>query len=428
MLIAALVVSFVLFVAIGIPIAFAMGAASVTFLLFEGRLPLALIAQRLFAGIDSFPLMAVPFFIFAGLLMDSGGISARLVKLALVLIGHVRGGLAMVVMLAEMFFSGISGSTTADISAIGSTMIPAMRRAGYPPERAAAIVAAASSMGVLIPPCIMMVVLGSLVNISIGRLFIAGFLPSAVMVIGLMGLITYQARRGILPPSEVRAERGAIYSAFKNSALALLLPVIIFGGILFGIATPTEIAAIGAVYALVVSLFIYREVSWRDLYKICEQTIILTGAALLLIGLAMTFSWILASQQTPAAIAQLMTMIGGGSIGFLLLSIVIFLIAGVFLEGLPALIILMPILLPVAERVGIDPLHFGILAIGTVGVGIFLPPIGIGLLLSAGIAQCSMRSVTKVFMPYLLVLIFSLVIIALIPAITLILPKLLMDG
>lgn len=427
MLIAALVVSFVLFVAIGIPIAFAMGAASVTFLLFEGRLPLALIAQRLFAGIDSFPLMAVPFFIFAGLLMDSGGISARLVKLALVLIGHVRGGLAMVVMLAEMFFSGISGSTTADISAIGSTMIPAMRRAGYPPERAAAIVAAASSMGVLIPPCIMMVVLGSLVNISIGRLFIAGFLPSAVMVIGLMGLITYQARRGILPPSEVRAERGAIYSAFKNSALALLLPVIIFGGILFGIATPTEIAAIGAVYALVVSLFIYREVSWRDLYKICEQTIILTGAALLLIGLAMTFSWILASQQTPAAIAQLMTMIGGGSIGFLLLSIVIFLIAGVFLEGLPALIILMPILLPVAERVGIDPLHFGILAIGTVGVGIFLPPIGIGLLLSAGIAQCSMRSVTKVFMPYLLVLIFSLVIIALIPAITLILPKLLMD-
>ncbi len=427
MLIAALVISFIAFVAIGIPIAFAMGAASVTFLMLEGRLPLALIAQRLFAGIDSFPLMAVPFFIFAGLLMDSGGISARLVTLARVLIGHVRGGLAMVVMLAEMFFSGISGSTTADISAIGSTMIPAMRRAGYSPERAAAIVAAASSMGVLIPPCIMMVVLGSLVNISIGRLFIAGFLPSAVMVIGLMALITYQARRGILPPSELRATRGEIYAAFKDSALALLLPVIIFGGILLGIATPTEIAAIGAIYALVVSLFIYREVTWRDLHEICEQTIILTGAALLLIGLAMTFSWILASQQTPAAIAHFMSIIGGGSVGFLLLSIIIFLIAGVFLEGLPALIILMPILLPVAERVGVDPLHFGILAIGTVGVGIFLPPIGIGLLLSAGIARCSMRSVTKVFMPYLLVLILSLVIIALIPAITLVLPKLLMD-
>jgi tripartite ATP-independent transporter DctM subunit len=427
MLIAALVISFIAFVAIGIPIAFAMGAASVTFLMLEGRLPLALIAQRLFAGIDSFPLMAVPFFIFAGLLMDSGGISARLVTLARVLIGHVRGGLAMVVMLAEMFFSGISGSTTADISAIGSTMIPAMRRAGYSPERAAAIVAAASSMGVLIPPCIMMVVLGSLVNISIGRLFIAGFLPSAVMVVGLMALITYQARRGILPPSELRATRREISAAFKDSALALLLPVIIFGGILLGIATPTEIAAIGAVYALVVSLFIYREVSWRNLHEICEQTIILTGAALLLIGLAMTFSWILASQQTPAAIAHFMSIIGGGSVGFLLLSIIIFLIAGVFLEGLPALIILMPILLPVAERVGVDPLHFGILAIGTVGVGIFLPPIGIGLLLSAGIARCSMRSVTKVFMPYLLVLMLSLVIIALIPAITLVLPKLLMD-
>ena len=427
MLIALLVGSFIVPVAIGIPIAYSMGIASIFFLLAEGRLPLALVAQRLFAGIDSFPLMAVPFFIFAGLLMDTGGISARLVSLARVLIGHVRGGLAMVVMLAEIFFSGISGSTTADISAIGSAMIPAMRRAGYTPQRAAAIVAAASSMGVLIPPCIMMVVLGSLVNISIGRLFVAGLLPAAVMVIGLMGLIVHQARGGILPPSEARAPKGAGWRAFKDALLALLLPVIIFGGILLGVATPTEIAAVAAVYAIVVSVFVYKEVNARDLWEIAEYTIILTGAALLLIGLAMTFSWILASQQTPAAIAQLMLSMGGGATGFLLISIVVFLIAGVFLEGLPALIILMPILLPVAERVGVDPLHFGILAIGTVGVGIFLPPIGIGLLLSAGIAGASVSSVSRVFMPYLLVLIVSLIVIALVPSITLILPRLLMD-
>ena len=427
MLIALLVGAFIVLVAMGIPIAYSMGIASIFFLLAEGRLPLALVAQRLFAGIDSFPLMAVPFFIFAGLLMDSGGISARLVALARVLIGHVRGGLAMVVMLAEVFFSGISGSTTADISAIGSTMIPAMRRAGYSPQRAAAIVAAASSMGVLIPPCIMMVVLGSLVNISIGRLFVAGFLPAAVMVIGLMALIVVQARRGILPPSESRAPQGAGWRAFKDSALALLLPVIIFGGILLGIATPTEIAAVAAVYALVVSVFIYKEVDARGLWKVAESTIVLTGAAMLLIGLAMTFSWILASQQTPAAIAKLMLSIGGGGTGFLMVSVVVFLIAGVFLEGLPALIILMPILLPVAERMGVDPLHFGILAIGTVGVGIFLPPIGIGLLLSAAIAGASLGSVSRIFTPYLLVLIASLIVIALFPSITLILPRLLLD-
>lgn len=427
MLIALLVGAFIVLVAMGIPIAYSMGIASIFFLLAEGRLPLALVAQRLFAGIDSFPLMAVPFFIFAGLLMDSGGISARLVALARVLIGHVRGGLAMVVVLAEVFFSGISGSTTADISAIGSTMIPAMRRAGYSPQRAAAIVAAASSMGVLIPPCIMMVVLGSLVNISIGRLFVAGFLPAAVMVIGLMALIVVQARRGILPPSESRAPQGAGWRAFKDSALALLLPVIIFGGILLGIATPTEIAAVAAVYALLVSVFIYKEVDARGLWKVAESTIVLTGAAMLLIGLAMTFSWILASQQTPAAIAQLMLSIGGGGTGFLMVSVVVFLIAGVFLEGLPALIILMPILLPVAERMGVDPLHFGILAIGTVGVGIFLPPIGIGLLLSAAIAGASLGSVSRIFTPYLLVLIASLIVIALFPSITLILPRLLLD-
>jgi|LauGreDrversion4_2_1035121.scaffolds.fasta_scaffold210217_2 C4-dicarboxylate transporter DctM subunit len=427
MLIALLVGAFIVLVAMGIPIAYSMGIASIFFLLAEGRLPLALVAQRLFAGIDSFPLMAVPFFIFAGLLMDTGGISARLVALARVMIGHVRGGLAMVVMLAEVFFSGISGSTTADISAIGSAMIPAMRRAGYSPQRAAAIVAAASSMGVLIPPCIMMVVLGSLVNISIGRLFVAGFLPAAVMVIGLMALIVVQARRGILPPSEARAPRGAGWRAFKDSLLALLLPVIIFGGILLGIATPTEIAAVAAVYALVVSVFIYKEVDARGLWKVAESTIVLTGAAMLLIGLAMTFSWILASQQTPAAVAQLMLSVGGGGTGFLLVSVVVFLIAGVFLEGLPALIILMPILLPVAERMGVDPLHFGILAIGTVGVGIFLPPIGIGLLLSSAIAGASLGSVSRVFTPYLLVLIASLIVIALFPSITLILPRLLLD-
>jgi C4-dicarboxylate transporter DctM subunit len=425
MLIAILGVAFIGLVVIGVPIAFAMGLASILFLIVEGHLPLALVAQRLFSGVDSFPLMAVPFFVFAGLLMDAGGISARLVALAKALVGHIRGGLALVVMVAEVFFSGISGSTTADISAIGSTLIPAMRRAGYTPAQAAAIVAAASSMGVLIPPCIMMVVLGSLVNISIGDMFLAGFLPAAVMAIGLMGLVYWQARRGVLPPSETRASRSEKWTAVKQSVLALLMPVIIFGGIIAGVATPTEIAAVGALYALVVSVFVYREVDLRGLVDVLERTVVLTGAALFLIGLATTFSWILASQQVPAAISSAMTSIGGGAPVFLLLSTVVFLIAGVFLEGLPALIVLMPILLPVSQSLGIDSLHYGILAIGAVGVGIFLPPIGIGLLLSAEIAGIGMGKVSRAFAPYLLVLLLSLVVIALVPWITLIVPHLL---
>ena len=425
MLIGLLVASFIGFVVIGVPIAFAMGLASIAFLAVEGNLPLALVAQRLFSGIDSFPLMAVPFFVFAGLLMDVGGISERLVALAKALVGHIRGGLAMVVMVAEVFFSGISGSTTAVISAIGSTLIPAMRRAGYTPAQAAAIVGAASSMGVLIPPCIMMVVLGSLVNISIGDLFLAGFLPSAVMAFGLMALVYWQARRGILPPSEEKATRGQVLKAVKESTLALLMPVIIFGGIIAGVATPTEIAAVGALYAVVVSVFVYREVDWRGLGDVFERTVVLTGAALALIGLATTFSWILASQQVPAGIANLMTSIGGGVTVFLLLSTVVFLLAGVFLEGLPALIVLMPILLPVAQSMGINSLHYGILAIGAVGVGIFLPPIGIGLLLSADIAGAGMGRVSRAFMPYLAVLLLSLVVIALVPWITTIVPDLL---
>ena len=425
MLIGLLVASFIGFVVIGVPIAFAMGLASIAFLAVEGNLPLALVAQRLFSGIDSFPLMAVPFFVFAGLLMDVGGISERLVALAKALVGHIRGGLAMVVMVAEVLFWGISGSTTADISAIGSTLIPAMRRAGYTPAQAAAIVGAASSMGVLIPPCIMMVVLGSLVNISIGDLFLAGFLPSAVMAFGLMALVYWQARRGILPPSEEKATRGQVLKAVKESTLALLMPVIIFGGIIAGVATPTEIAAVGALYAVVVSVFVYREVDWRGLGDVFERTVVLTGAALALIGLATTFSWILASQQVPAGIANLMTSIGGGVTVFLLLSTVVFLLAGVFLEGLPALIVLMPILLPVALSMGINSLHYGILAIGAVGVGIFLPPIGIGLLLSADIAGAGMGRVSRAFLPYLAVLLLSLVVIALVPWITTIVPDLL---
>ena len=412
MLLSVMVLLFLALVVIGVPIAFAMAMASSMFIFAEGRVPLALITQRLFSGVDSFPLMAVPFFILSGLVMDSGGISRRLIRLAKSLVGHIRGGLAMVVTVAEIFFSGISGSTTADISAIGSTLIPAMRKAGYTAEQAAAIVAGAASMGVLIPPCIMMVVLGSMVNISVGKLFIAGFLPGLLMAAGLLALIYFQARRGILPDARDPFSWREIAGSLSDSLLALLLPVIIFGGILLGVATPTEIAAVAAVYSVAISAFAYKELDWPGLLHALEQTTVLTGVALLLIGFASTFSWILASQQVPAAIAGLMLSISREPWVFMALSVAVFLLAGVFLEGLPAIIVLVPILLPLSTTLGIDPIHYAIVAIGAVGVGIFMPPLGIGILLAAALADRRVDQVGRDFIPYFLTLTFALIVIA----------------
>ena len=412
MLLSVMVLLFLALVVIGVPIAFAMAMASSMFIFAEGRVPLALITQRLFSGVDSFPLMAVPFFILSGLVMDSGGISRRLIRLAKSLVGHIRGGLAMVVTVAEIFFSGISGSTTADISAIGSTLIPAMRKAGYTAEQAAAIVAGAASMGVLIPPCIMMVVLGSMVNISVGKLFIAGFLPGLLMAAGLLALIYFQARRGLLPDARDPFSWREIAGSLSDSLLALLLPVIIFGGILLGVATPTEIAAVAAVYSVAISAFAYKELDWPGLLHALEQTTVLTGVALLLIGFASTFSWILASQQVPAAIAGLMLSISREPFVFMALSVAVFLLAGVFLEGLPAIIVLVPILLPISTTLGIDPIHYAIVAIGAVGVGIFMPPLGIGILLAAALADRRVDQVGRVFIPYFLTLTLVLIVIA----------------
>ena len=424
MLLSVMVLLFLALVVIGVPIAFAMAMASSMFIFAEGRVPLALITQRLFSGVDSFPLMAVPFFILSGLVMDSGGISRRLIRLAKSLVGHIRGGLAMVVTVAEIFFSGISGSTTADISAIGSTLIPAMRKAGYTAEQAAAIVAGAASMGVLIPPCIMMVVLGSMVNISVGKLFIAGFLPGLLMAAGLLALIYFQARRGLLPDARDPFSWREIAGSLSDSLLALLLPVIIFGGILLGVATPTEIAAVAAVYSVAISAFAYKELDWPGLLHALEQTTVLTGVALLLIGFASTFSWILASQQFPAAIAGLMLSISREPWVFMALSVAVFLLAGVFLEGLPAIIVLVPILLPISTTLGIDPIHYAIVAIGAVGVGIFMPPLGIGILLAAALADRRVDQVGRVFIPYFLTLTLALIVIAYVQLLSTWLPSL----
>jgi C4-dicarboxylate transporter DctM subunit len=413
--------SFIALVAINVPIAFSMGLASILGLLLQGNIPLVIVPQKIFTGSDSFPLLAVPFFILAGGLMDTGGISFRLVNLARALVGHFRNGLGMVSIVSEIFFSGISGSTAADTAAIGSIMIPAMNQAGYSLARATAIVCAACGMGILVPPCIAMVVYGGVANVSIGALFAGGFLPAFVMASALMTLLYIQARRAGVPPTQWSGTK-LLAKAFKESLLALFMPVIIFGGILGGICTPTEAAVLAVLYGLVISMFIYREITLPKLAEILLETGIITGKVMIMVGMASVFAWILSREQVPIALAHFIQSMGGGKIAFLFLINIAFLFLGAILEGVPAIIMTVPILLPIATQFGIDPVHFGIILIANMGIGLFLPPVGLGVFIGCSIGKVTIAEVTKPLLPYLGVNFVIVLFITYWPWLTLVIP------
>lgn len=419
-----LTVAFLAFVAMNVPIAFSMGLSSIVGLLLKGDIPLVIMPQKIFTGCDSFPLLAVPLFILAGTLMDTGGISQRLVNLAQALVGHFRNGLGMVSIVAEIFFSGISGSTAADTAAIGSIMIPTMTQAGYPPARATAIVCAACGMGILVPPCIAMVVYGGLANTSIGALFAGGFLPAFLMAAALMVQLNIQARRSGWAPGRFGGLQ-PLLKAFKESLLALFMPIIIFGGILGGICTPTEAAVLAVVYGLVVSVFVYREITLGQLRDVLLETGVVTGQVMIMVGMATVFGWILSREQVPQALAGVISDLGGGRILFLLLINISFLFLGAVLEGVPALVMTVPILLPLATQFGIDPVHFGIILIANMGIGLFLPPIGLGVFIGCSIGQVSISEIVKPLMPYLAMNFTMVLLITYWPWLTLVLPNLL---
>jgi len=417
-------ITFITLVAINVPIAFSMGFASILGLLMKGNIPLVIVPQKIFTGSDSFPLLAVPFFILAGALMDTGGISLRLVNLARALVGHFRNGLGMVSIVSEIFFSGISGSTAADTAAIGSIMIPAMNQAGYAPARSTAIVCAACGMGILVPPCIAMVVYGGVANVSIGALFAGGFLPAFAMASALMIQLNIQARRAAVAPGQWPGIK-PLAKAFKESLLALLMPIIIFGGILGGICTPTEAAVLAVAYGLVISMFVYREINLAKLGEILLETGIVTGKVMIMVGMASVFAWILTREQVPQALANFIHSMGGGKILFLFLINIAFLFLGAVLEGVPALIMTVPILLPIAAQFGIDPIHFGIILIANMGIGLFLPPVGLGVFIGCSIGRITVSEVAKPLLPYLGVNFAVVLLITYWPWLTLVIPKLL---
>ncbi len=413
---------FVGLLVLGSPIAFSMGLASVAALAIDGNVPLVIVAQRIATGSQNFAWLAIPLFILAGSLMDTGGITIRLVRLSQALVGWVRGGLGMVVVVGEIFFSGISGSSIADVSAIGAILIPPMVKAGYKKPYAVALVSGATAMGMLIPPCLLMVVLGVMTNLSIGALFMAGFIPGFVMALGLLGVIAVQARRGGISDTVHMTwrERGA---ALADSLLALMMPVIIFGGILGGVVTATEAAVLAVAYGFIIGVFVYREIKPHHLRKMLVDTAVTTGVVMLLVGTATVFSWILATQQVPQMLGQWMRSVSSDQWVFLLISLVVFLLFGTVLEGMPALIILIPILMPIAKSFGVDPLHYAILSIAAAGIALFSPPFGVGLFVACTIGKVEMTEVVRPFIPFLLVLVAALLVIAFVPWFTLVLPK-----
>jgi C4-dicarboxylate transporter DctM subunit len=420
--IAVLLVAFVVLLLASVPIAIAMGAASLVAVLIVGQIPPIVIVQRMYSGVDSFVLLAVPLFILAGSLMEAGGISARLVQLARVLVGHVRGGLGMVVMVAEYLFSGLSGSVAADVSAIGSLLVPAMVKAGYSKPDSVCIVSAASAMGILVPPCIQMIVIASITGSSIAALFMAGFLPAMVMAALLMALVYALARMNDWP-ADAKATLGQIVRAALGALIPLGMPIIIFGCIFLGVTTPTEAGALAVVYALVVGRFVYGELQWKDLPGIFARCAITTAAVSLLIATSSAFAWLMAMQYVPNMLLDWFHAISDSPTVFMLLSAAAFILLGAVLEGIPALLILMPTLAPSVKAFGISQLHFDILAVAGTGIGLFLPPIGIGVLIAVAFTNVDLTQVMRAFAPYLVVLCIGMLVIVFFPGLVLWLPQ-----
>lgn len=424
MIFALLFSAFCALIALSVPIGFSMGAASLLAILYKGGMPLTIMAQKMFTGLDSFPLLAVPFFILAGCFMETGGISTRLVQFASVLVGHISGGLAHVVILGTLFFSGVSGSSAADTAAIGSIMIPSMIKRGFPRPLATAIVASAGGMGVLVPPCIIMVLFGIAANVSIGYLFAAGFLPAALAGLCLMAMAYLVAKREGLP-TEKRASLPEVARGAFRAIPPMLMPVIILGGILSGIFTATESAVVAVVYGAFLSMAVYRELHLRDVPRLLVTSAKLTGMVMLVVGMCMTFAWIVTIERIPQTITEWMVGVSREPWVFLVLANLLLLLVGMFIDATPAIITFTPILFPVAVKLGVDPVHFGVVMVANLGVGFVTPPVGSCLFVASAIGGVKVDQVIRPLLPFIGVMIVALVLITYWPSMTLFIPRVL---
>lgn len=405
-----LIISLLVLFAINTPIAIAIGVASVTAILVQGDFNLMMVVQRMYSGTDSFHLMAVPLFMFTGTIMEAGGISQRIIDFANALVGWLPGGLAAVTIVSAMFFAGISGSAAADAAAVGAILIPAMKKSGYDSDFAAAVQASGGSIGVIIPPSIPMIIFGFLTGASIGRLFAAGILPGIMIGISLICVATFISWKNGYSSTATFSVSGT-WKAFKRSLLALGAPIIILGGILLGIFTATESAAIAVVYALVVGMFVYRKIKIKDLMPLFVNGAITSAIVMFIIATASVFSWIAAIEDIPAQLAGTLLGLSDNPIILLLLINVILLIAGTFIETTAALILLVPMITAMAPALGIDIIQLGVIVVTNLAIGMLTPPMGICLIVSCSISNDTIAAISRRIMPFLGILIVDLMII-----------------
>jgi len=420
-----LVISFFAALAVAVPVSFALIVSTVVYLIsMGGDISFALIPQRLVRGTDSFVLLAVPFFVLAGNLMNAAGITGSLVRFAQVLVGHFRGGLAHVNVVCCMFFAGCTGAAVAETTAVGSVLIPAMIEEGYDRDFSAGLTAVASTIGPIIPPSIAFVLYGAIGNVSIASLLIAGVVPGIMMGFFLMAISWYYARKGNYPKREKRASFREFIAALKEASLGLALPLIIFGGIISGVFTPTEAAAIAVLYALIVGVVILQTLKVRDLIRVLTESGVETGTVMIIVGAAYLFGWPLANGQIPQAIIN--TILSITSIQWMVLLIinVILLGVGMFMDSTPALIILVPILAPMFKLIGVDPVHGGVIVVLNLVIGLATPPVGVCLFVASALAHETFDKVSIAAVPFLLAVVAVLFIVTYVPVLSLFLPHL----
>ena len=418
------VIMLILF-AVAMPVAWSMAIASGLYMVLGPKIPLQGLVQRMIGGIDTFPLLAIPFFILAGNLMNTGGITERLVRFSRALVGHIRGGLAHVVVVTNMIMAGMSGSGIADAAGSGAVLIPAMKQAGYGVPFAAAVVGAAGTIGPIIPPSIPFVIYGSLANTSIGRLLLAGAVPGVLMGMVLMGFVYVIARRRNYP-AEARALRSELMQATLHAIPPMGMPVIILGGIIAGVMTPTEAACAGAAYAFVLGFFVYGELKLRDFPKIITESVAGTAAVAIIIAAAQPMGWILTYEQAPMKVLALFQDAHFSKVALLLIINVIMLILGCFLEGLAVMVMAVPVLMPLLRQVGIDPLHFGVLFVLNIMIGTITPPVGTIMYVVCALGKISIGEFSREVWPFIVALIACLFVVTYVPILSTWLPDLLM--
>jgi C4-dicarboxylate transporter DctM subunit len=409
----------------GMPVSISLGLTVLTFIFGFTNVPLESVALKLFTGIEKFEIMAIPFFILAGNFLTHGGVARRMINFASSMVGHWHGGLALAGVLACALFAAVSGSSPATVVAIGSILLPAMAKAGFPKSFGAGVITTSGALGILIPPSIVMVMYSVSTNTSVGALFLAGVVPGLLLAF-LLGLTTWYRARKFGYPRQPKASFAQRVKAFRESFWGLLLIVVVMGGIYTGLFTPTEAAAMAAVYAFVIAVFVYKDMGLKDVPRVLLNSANMSAMLLYIITNAVLFSFVLANENIPQQLADWLVGMGLGPIAFLLVCNILLLVAGNFMEPSSIVLIMAPILFPVAIKLGIDPVHFGILIVVNMEVGMCHPPVGLNLYVASGITKMGITELTVAVWPWLLTMLGFLVLVTYWPPLSLWLPNLLM--